>query len=76
MSLKSIEMQIALPRTQEAGKVQNQFNERGIIENAHLNTMIQKKDEQKRKTVTENEQMYRTKWKNEQGGQTESVFEI
>lgn len=35
MSLKSIEMQVALPRTQEFGKKQEQINQRSMI-NQHL----------------------------------------
>ena len=35
MSLKAIEMQVALPRTYDAGKIQNQQDQRGQLMNNH-----------------------------------------
>lgn len=36
MSLKSVELQIAIPRTQEAGTMQNQLQHKRVIDQAQL----------------------------------------
>jgi hypothetical protein len=56
MSLKAIEMQIALPRTQDAGKIQEQIQQRGQHLQEHAAQSVTKEDELKRKTVLKNEQ--------------------
>ncbi|MBP2240155.1 hypothetical protein J2Z40_000708 [Cytobacillus eiseniae] len=56
MSLKSVEMQIALPRTFEAGKIQEQLQQRGQIANDFASEYTSKEAEQKRKTVNKQEQ--------------------
>ncbi|MBU8877858.1 hypothetical protein BGM26_02480 [Bacillus sp. FJAT-29790] len=56
MSLKLIEMQIALPRTMEAGKIQEQLQQRGQNMNDFAAQASQKEEEQKRKTVIKQEQ--------------------
>jgi hypothetical protein len=51
MGLKSIEMQVALPRTQELGRMQEQFNQRAVIDQ-HLKSEEEKKraEEERKKT--------------------------
>lgn len=56
MSLKSIEMQIALPRTMEAGKIQEQLQQRGQNVNDFAALRNQKEEEQKRTSVIKHEQ--------------------
>ncbi|PLR97252.1 hypothetical protein [Bacillus sp. T33-2] len=56
MSLKSIEMQVALPRTHEAGKIQEQIQQRGQHIQEHAAQSVQKEDDQKRNTVYKHEQ--------------------
>ncbi|MFD2443548.1 hypothetical protein ACFSO7_06050 [Bacillus sp. CGMCC 1.16607] len=55
MSLKAIEMQIALPRTQDAGKIHEQLQQRGQISQDRLAEKNQKEQEKKRVTVNKNE---------------------
>lgn len=56
MSLKAIEMQIALPRTQDAGKIQEQLQQRGQHLQEHAAKSVTKEDELKRKTVIKKNQ--------------------
>ncbi|PLR77661.1 hypothetical protein CU633_09645 [Bacillus sp. V3-13] len=56
MSLKSIEMQVALPRTQDAGRIQEQLQQRGQHLIEHAAESVQKNEEKQRKTVQKNEQ--------------------
>ena len=56
MSLKSIEMQIALPRTMEAGKIQEQLQQRGQNMNDLAAMRNQKEAEEKRTSVIKQEQ--------------------
>ncbi len=56
MSLKSIEMQIALPRTVEVGKIQEQLQQRGQNVNDFASMRTQKEEEQKRTSVIKQEQ--------------------
>jgi hypothetical protein len=56
LSLKAIEMQIALPRTQDAGKLQEQLQQRGQIQNDFALLDAQKEELQKRMGITGNEQ--------------------
>lgn len=53
MSLKAIEMQVALPRTQNAGKIQDQMQQRGQVSQDHIATEQHKELEKKRKQVLE-----------------------
>lgn len=55
MSLKSVEMQIALPRTVDAGKLQEQMQNRGMLQNDAAANLVKKEDEQKQKTVVKQE---------------------
>ncbi|MGG4266851.1 hypothetical protein [Peribacillus simplex] len=51
MSLKAIEMQIALPRTQDAGKIQEQNQQKNLIQQDHAAHQVQKDLERKQRTV-------------------------
>ncbi len=53
MSLKAIEMQVAIPRTQNAGKIQDQLQQRGQVVQDYIATEQNKKDEKTRKQVLE-----------------------
>lgn len=53
MSLKSIEMQVALPRTVDAGKISEQIQQRGQIISAQANEEMQKKIERDSQSVNE-----------------------
>lgn len=56
MSLKSIEMQVALPRTQDAGKLQEQIQQRGQHLSEHAAESVRKEEQKQRTTVTKNKQ--------------------
>lgn len=56
MSLKSIEMQIALPRTHDAGKIQEQLQQRGQLQNDFATDSVKKEDRKKQNTVIKQEQ--------------------
>jgi hypothetical protein len=51
MSLKAIEMQIAIPRTQDAGKIQEQNQQKNLIQQDHAAHQVQKDSERKQRTV-------------------------
>ncbi|MGE7185226.1 hypothetical protein ACQKKK_14835 [Peribacillus sp. NPDC006672] len=51
MSLKAIEMQIALPRTQDAGKIQEQDQQKNLIQQDHAAHQVQKDLERKQRTI-------------------------
>lgn len=55
MSLKVIEMQIALPRTQDAGKIQEQLQQRSQIQLDHAAHAVRKEVEKKEHTVVKEE---------------------
>jgi hypothetical protein len=64
MSLKLIELQIALPRTQDMGRVQEQLNQRSQLQQDLLvNTALQE-EEKKRKQVTKNDELEKTLTRN------------
>ncbi|MFJ7747071.1 hypothetical protein [Peribacillus sp. NPDC097295] len=56
MSLKAIEMQMALPRTQDAGKIQEQLLQKNLIQQDHAAHQGRKEDERKQTTVMAEEQ--------------------
>ncbi|RRN70308.1 hypothetical protein EI200_14255 [Peribacillus simplex] len=51
MSLKAIEMQIAIPRTQDAGKIQEQNQQKNLIQQDQAAHQVQKDSERKQRTV-------------------------
>jgi hypothetical protein len=65
VSLKNIEMQIALPRTHDAGKIQEQINQRNQINHDQLAHSIQKEVDLKRTKVLENSEGGKLKYKND-----------
>jgi hypothetical protein len=56
MSLKSIELQVALPRTTEAGKIQEQLQQRGQAMGEIAAEKTRKEEEKNRNTVIKQEQ--------------------
>lgn len=70
MSLKGIEMQIALPRTQDAGKLLEQMEQRSQISGHHAAGEVRKEEKKKQTTVAESakgEKTSRRHSKEEQG---------
>ncbi|WP_456275472.1 hypothetical protein [Bacillus sp. AK128] len=55
MSLKLIELQVALPRTQDVGKIQEQLQQRGQHMQDQITAGIKQQDERKRKQVGKND---------------------
>lgn len=49
-------MQIALPRTHEAGKLQEQLQQRGQLQNDFASQSVKKEDDKKKSTVIKQEQ--------------------
>ncbi|QOR68583.1 hypothetical protein IM538_10965 [Cytobacillus suaedae] len=71
MSLKLIELQVALPRTQDMGKVQEQVNQRSQLQQDLLVNAAQQEEEKKRKQVTKNDELGKTSTGNKKSfGQT------
>ncbi|WP_042348883.1 hypothetical protein [Bacillus massiliigorillae] len=56
MSLKAIEMQIALPRTQDVGKIQEQLQQRSQLTHDLAAREMQKETEKKEHTITKYKQ--------------------
>ncbi|QPC46370.1 hypothetical protein [Mangrovibacillus cuniculi] len=61
MTLKAIEMQVALPRTIDAGKLSEQMQQRGQIAQSVIADEAIKKQERERKVVSQKEQVYKSK---------------
>lgn len=57
MTLKAIEMQVALPRTFDAGKLAEQVQQKGQIAQSAIADEAIKKQERERKSVTKKDQM-------------------
>ncbi|GAA0461458.1 hypothetical protein [Alkalibacillus silvisoli] len=55
MSWKAVEMQVALPRTQDAGQLQDQLQQRGQIMQDNIAQQQLRELERKRKSVLESE---------------------
>lgn len=68
MSLKSIEMQIAIPRTSEATAIQNQLNQRPAQEQAAMAEQASKKMKQNRQQSTEIEETAYLNIRDDQSG--------
>lgn len=56
MSLKAIEMQVALPRTLDAQKLQEQMQQRGQLQTDFATENVKKEDIKKEQTVLKQEQ--------------------
>lgn len=68
MSLKSVEMQVALPRTQDAGKLQEQMQQRGQHLQDHALESLQKEQRKQETTVMKYEQKDSAKLHQEEQG--------
>ena len=74
MSLKAIELQVALPRTQDAGKLQEQIQQRSQLTHDLAAREMQKEVEKQEKSVVKQKQKDNVKLKKdeESGTQYES----
>lgn len=66
MSLKAIEMQIALPRMQDASKLQEQIQQRGQQQNEVAANSVASEVEKNRISVTKHEQKEQVRLKDQQ----------
>ncbi|MGG2075036.1 RNA polymerase subunit sigma [Lysinibacillus irui] len=57
MSLKGVELQIAIPKTFEAGKIADQAQQQVTAQQAHANEALKKEVERKQKIVNTSEGM-------------------
>ena len=74
MSLKAIELQVAIPRTQDAGKLQEQLQQKSQIGHDLAAREMQKEAEKQEKAVTKNERKDKLRFKDtpsERQGQSE-----
>lgn len=71
MSLKSVEMQIALPRTHDAGKIQEQLQQRGQLQNEMAATHSEKEEQMKRSGIFRQEQKDIARFHSNQKGKEE-----
>lgn len=55
MSLKSIELQIAIPKTFEAGKIAEQKQQQSLIAQQHANTSMEKQTVKNQEAVVESD---------------------
>ena len=74
--LKAIEMQIALPRTQIAGKLQDQLQQRTNVTQGHLAQKEIKDQIRKQQTVTENEKTGKKRLTNDEEQSSEEKRQI
>lgn len=74
ISLKLIELQVALPRTQDVGKMQEQLQQKGQISQDHLASAMLKEQEKRRKQVNENEKSAQNKLKNDSSSEENSTY--
>lgn len=63
MSLKSVEMQIALPRTIDAAKLHDQLMQRGQLTNDYASLKMQQEEAKQRSTVIKQEKKDNAKLK-------------
>ncbi|MGG1215588.1 hypothetical protein ABHM93_04115 [Micromonospora provocatoris] len=69
MSLKGVELQIALPKTFEAGKMADQAQQQTLAQQAHANEALKKEIERKQKAVNTSEGMAEISEEEEAGGE-------
>jgi hypothetical protein len=72
VSLKAIEMQVALPRTHEAGKLQEQLQQRGQLQNDFASDHVKKEENKKKNTVMKQEQKDITRFHKDGNGKEQS----
>ncbi|WP_174735033.1 hypothetical protein [Mesobacillus harenae] len=75
MSLKLIELQVALPRTLDAGKLQEQLQQRGQHLSEHAVQNGQNEEELKRKTVVKQEKSSKGTLSDDAAGQGNQAFQ-
>lgn len=63
MSLKSIELQIAIPKTFEAGKLAEQKNQQSALNHQQAATQTEERMEKQRSTVMDSAQSEKTNYK-------------
>ncbi|HWO77982.1 MAG TPA: hypothetical protein VNM69_19105 [Bacillus sp. (in: firmicutes)] len=56
MDMKSIDLQIAIPRTQDLGKLQSETMQRNLVQHDVNNELILKEERQKQQSVVKQEQ--------------------
>ncbi|QDQ01758.1 RNA polymerase subunit sigma [Lysinibacillus fusiformis] len=69
MSLKGVELQIAIPKTFEAGKMADQAQQQTLAQQAHANEALKKELERKQKVVNTSEGMVEISEEEEAGGE-------
>ncbi|KOY82703.1 RNA polymerase subunit sigma [Lysinibacillus macroides] len=69
MSLKGVELQIAIPKTFEAGKMADQAQQQVLAQQAHANEALKKEVERKQKIVNTSESMDEISEEEEAGGE-------
>ena len=69
MSLKGVELQIAIPKTFEAGKMADQAQQHALAQQANANEALKKELERKQKTVNTSEAMDEISEEEEAGGE-------
>ena len=57
MSLKGLELQIAIPKTFDAGKMADQHQQNNILQQMHANEALKKEIERKQLSVNESDKM-------------------
>ncbi|WP_042471963.1 hypothetical protein [Bacillus ndiopicus] len=57
MSLKGVELQIAIPKTFDAGKIADQQHQNNILQQMHANEALKKELERKQKAVNDTENL-------------------
>jgi len=69
MSLKGVELQIAIPKTFEAGKMADQAQQQTLAQQAHANEALKKEIDRKQKIVNTSEGMDEISEDEEAGGE-------
>lgn len=64
MSLKLIELQVAIPRTQDMGRFQEQVNQRAQLQQDLLGNAAIQEEEKKRRQVTKNNEVDKSLMRN------------
>ncbi|GIN61553.1 hypothetical protein J27TS8_15460 [Robertmurraya siralis] len=72
MSLKAIEMQVALPRTHDAGKLLEQMQQRGQLQHDLASESVKREEEKKKNSVIKQEQKDITRFQKERHHEEQS----
>lgn len=57
MSLKGVELQIAIPKTFDAGKIADQQHQNNILQQMHANEALKREIERKQKAVNDTDEL-------------------